>query len=374
MFFVIGTVACGAAVSPNGSGGGDDGSGSGSGSGGGGDDGGDGGGDNTPPTYPTQHPKIYLAANKDRLKAALAARTGPATRFVAAVDEYVAKDDLWGFQAWNASLMGQLTADPKYCAKSISVVDAQVSAAESAIASGNAPAVAGDSYLEIGIMIGDLAMTYDWCFDSVSSSQRTRWLAYANQAVSNVWHHDTASWGGKAFPWSGWATDDPSDNYYYSFMRATMLLGLAAHGEDPKADDWLKQFRETKILGELVPKFDADLVGGGSREGTGYGVAMNNLWALYDIWHATTGENLASKTPHTRASMVSFVHQMLPTLDRVAPTGDQSRDSTASLFDYHRQYLSELITLYPGDMHAAGAKGLLDNSSVTQMGQGFEKI
>ncbi len=43
------------------------------------------------------------------------------------------------------------------------MVEDQVAAAETAIANGDAPDVAGDSYLYVGDMIGDLAMTYDWC-------------------------------------------------------------------------------------------------------------------------------------------------------------------------------------------------------------------
>jgi hypothetical protein len=57
----------------------------------------------------------------------------------------------------------------------------------------------------------------------------------------------------------------------------------------------------------------------------------------------------------------------MPTLDRFAPTGDQSRDMTATLFDYQRQYLQELIALYPTDAVAPRAKALLDASSLPQM-------
>src|SRR5262245_42365932 len=71
--------------------------------------------DNTLPTYPTQHPRIYLGTQRARLEAALAANTPAATRFVAKVDQWVAGTDLWGFQAWNAALLGQLTGQAKYC-------------------------------------------------------------------------------------------------------------------------------------------------------------------------------------------------------------------------------------------------------------------
>ena len=327
--------------------------------------------DGTLPTYPTQHPRIYLGTNKARLQAALAANTAPATRFKAKVDQWVSGADIWGFQSWNGALMGALTNNPAYCTKAVAVVEAQVVAAEAKIAVNQAPDVAGDSYLHTGEMIGDLALVYDWCFDAVTQGQRTRWITYANQTISNVWNPAGATWGSAALPWSGWATNDPSDNYYYSFLRGTMLVGLATKGENAKADDWIAQFRDTKVMGQLVPTFSTDLVGGGSREGTGYGVAMRNLFELYDLWYATTGEKLHTKTKHARSSMMSFVHQTLPTIDRVAPTGDQSRDSTASFFDYHRHYLQLLVSLFPNDPTASKAKELLASSTVPAMTQSF---
>ncbi|HVK82653.1 MAG TPA: hypothetical protein VM513_01030 [Kofleriaceae bacterium] len=330
--------------------------------------------DDTAPTYPTQHPRIYLGPNKARLQASLQANGPAASRFKQSVDQWVSGADLWGFHAWNAALMGALTGTQAYCTKAIADVDAQVTAAEARIASNQAPAVAGDSYLGVGHMIGDVALVYDWCFDAVSASQRMRWINYANQAVSNVWNPTTAKWGTATIPWTGWSVNNPSNNYYYSFLRATMLLGLATKGENPNADQWITQFRDTKIMGQLVPAFTADLIGGGSREGTGYGTAMRDLFELYDWWHATTGEKLHTKTSHARQSLRAFVHQMVPTLDRFAPTGDQSRDATAALFDYQRAYLQVLIKLFPDDPMAGPAKQMLASSSVPQMSQAFMRV
>jgi hypothetical protein len=333
----------------------------------------DAGSDTSMPTYPDAHPRILLGTRKTDLQAALAANTPAAVRYRTVVDSWIGGNDL-GLSAWHAALLGPLTGDPKYCAKAISVVDTMVTTAEAAIAAGQVPHAAGDSYYFVGEDIGDLALTYDWCFDTVTSGQKTRWLAYADQAISNVWNPTTAKWGSTAMPWSGWAVDDPSDNYYYGFLKATMLVGLAARGEDPNADQWIAQFHDTKVMSELVPTFDTDLVGGGSREGTGYGVAMKNLFQLYDFWNATTGEHLFAKTPHTRASMLSFMHQIVPTLDKIAPTGDQSRDSTASYFDYHRQYLQELVSFYPNDALASRAATILADASVPKMGQAFMAV
>lgn len=323
------------------------------------------------PAYPTQHPRIYLTPNRARLQAALAQSTPAASRFRAKVDQWRGGASIWGFEAWNGALLSQLTGDTTYCAKAVSVIQAQVTAAEAEIAAGRRPQVALNSYLPIGELIGDLALVYDWCHAQVTPAQRARWVAYANQAVWNVWNHTQARWGGKAFPWTGWSVNNPSNNYYYSFLRATMLLGLATRGENAQADAWLVKFRDEKILGQLVPRFEADLAGGGSREGTGYGVAMRRLFELYQFWKATTGEELATRTRHTRASLVAFMHQVMPTLDKVAPTGDHARDATAVFFDYHRDYLQQLIGIFPADPLARRAKALLAGSNVPAMTSPF---
>ncbi len=323
------------------------------------------------PEFSADHPRIYMKSRKDALVAALKAGQPEAMRFKDMVDRWVGGGDVYNFFSWNAALVGQLTGDPKYCAAAIKDVDQQVNDATSQISGGNLPFVAHDSYLDVGNLIGNLALVYDWCAGSLAADRREAWLSYADQAVYNVWNSGVAKWGNINAMWSGFATDDPSDNYYYAFLRATMLLGLSAHGETPRAEGWISEFRDTKLANELVPAFDMQLVGGGSREGTGYGVSQRDLFELYDLWEGSTGQRIADLTPHTRASMLSMIHQIVPTLDRIAPTGDQSRDSTASFFDYHRSYLQDLISLYPTDPVAPHAQALLAASSLPQMSQEF---
>src|SRR3546814_18564817 len=77
-------------------------------------------------------------------------------------------------------------------------------------------------------MIADLSLTLHVCGARVTSAQRTRWSAYAEQAIWNVWHPSDATWGGRSFPWSGWSTSNPGNNYYYSFVEATMYWALAS--------------------------------------------------------------------------------------------------------------------------------------------------
>jgi hypothetical protein len=57
-------------------------------------------------------------------------------------------------------------------------------------------------------------------------------------------------WAGKDAAWSGWSIDNPSNNYYYSFLKATMLLGLGARGELASAEGWVTRLR-TGVDGTL---------------------------------------------------------------------------------------------------------------------------
>ncbi|MFO0632664.1 MAG: hypothetical protein U0168_07440 [Nannocystaceae bacterium] len=325
------------------------------------------------PVIPEGHPRIYLDAdNRARLQAALDAGAPAAIRFRDMVDGQLGGADWYDFQSSDAALLGALTGEPQYCSYAVDRVDAWVASEEALVASGQAAEVAGDSYLYVGDHVGDLALVLDWCWDDVDADRRGRWIAYANQAVYNVWHPEDASWGGTVFPWSGWSIDNPSNNYYYSFLRATMLLGLAAYGSHDDAQTWIDTFRVAKIENQLVPTFTAQLQGGGSREGTGYGVAMWRLFALYDLWQSSTGERIWDLTPHTRDSLINFVHTTVPTLDRIAPIGDHARDSTAALFDYHRAYLLVLQRLVgPEDPLSPVVQQFLASCSVPEMTQGF---
>lgn len=323
---------------------------------------------------PLGSPRILLSDTQTlpRLRSLMQTNTSSALRFKEIVDNQIAGiDDYWGFQYWNAALLSKVLNKPSYCQYAVKKTNDFVVSEEKMISAKQRPTVSYDSYLEAGAIIGNVSLVYDWCRSSMTTTQRQRWRNYANQTVWNIWHHEQAKWGTTSFPWSGWSVDNPSNNYYYSFLEATMLLGLATYGENTQAQTWLDQFRVTKLEKQLFPQFNQQLQGGGSREGTGYGVAMQDLWRLYDWWQRSTGERVADKTPHTKLSIPAMLHQINPSLTRLNPTGDHARDSSAMLFDYHRNYLQILMQLYPSEPLAGFAKTILANSSVTEMQHAF---
>jgi hypothetical protein len=323
------------------------------------------------PVIPTNHPRIYMGAGpKARLAAKLSGSTPAAVRFRDMVDSQITGTDHYAFQPWNASLMGALTGDVKYCTYAVAQTEAWVAGEETRIGSGQAAEVAGDNYLEVGDIIGGLALVYDHCFATLTDAQKARWKAYGYQAVWNVWHPDDARWGSTPRAWNGWSIDNPYNNYHYSFLRATMLLGLAIHGEGPEGAELVDLFRKDK-LAKLVTAFEQNLKGGGSREGTGYGTSFKTLFELYDFWEATTGERIWDLTTHTRESLAHFMHATVPTLDRIAPFGDHARDSEAKFFDYHRELVLAAQHLVGADPLSEVAQTFLEGASINQMEQYF---
>jgi hypothetical protein len=347
---------------------------------GGGTVGGSGGSSGSAATIPPAGQPGVLVSNQvllQGLRNSLAANEPAALRFKTMVDQQLAGADFWGFENWNAALVGVVTGESRYCDYAVRTVDDFVTSEERAIAAGSQPAVADDDYLQVGGLITDVALVYDWCRPQMDSSKRSRWIAYANQAVFNAWNRHTQNMDPQS-PFVGtnlqpvtdytpWGANNPKNNYYYSFLTASMMLGLATRGDNPQADSWLNQFRTVKLQNQLIPIFNTQLTGGGSREGTGYGVAMRDLFKLYRWWEASTGERVADLTPHTRASMLWMMHNMTPTLDRYATTGDQSRDQTGTFFDYQLDYIKVLMQLYPNDRLSGVAKSLIAQAMPSAM-------
>lgn len=322
----------------------------------------------TPPpaTTPTAAASA-VATGVDRLKIDLSSvdRRSPAfSRFRGWVDSAVSGNPGYAFSASDAALMALSGGGDKYCKLAVRMVEQEVGEAESAIASGGRPAISGDSYLEVGPRIADLAMTLHACRADIAPAQQQRWSAYAEQAVWNVWNPARAQWGGRPHAWTGWSIDNPGNNYYFSFIEATMYWALVSG-----SPTWMEELRQRRL--PPLKAYYAALPGGGSREGTGYGAAQMRLFGLYRLWKDSTGEDLAAASTHARDSIPYWVHATVPTLDRFAPIGDQSRNSVPELFDYHRRLVLEARQLTTDEEARAMASWWLDNISVPRMTQGF---
>lgn len=296
-------------------------------------------------------------------------------RFLAWVDLAVANptNPPYAFSATDAAYAWRITNNPDYAQLAVDLVEAQVVEAEAEIGLGLRAPIAYDSYLHIGPMLRDLALTYSWCATFVDdNSQAPRWAAYAEQALYNVWNHQTASWGGVPHSWSGWSVDNPGNNYHYSFLQATMYWGLARHEPPGSPSPWIS-FLGPKLT--TLTNYYADLPGGGSREGTGYGVAQVRLFELYRLWHDATGENIGAASSHLADSLDYWLHATVPTFDQFAPIGDLSRESFPNLYDYHRALVLSARAAAASQPGATAARDRaswwLEHISIDAMTAGF---
>lgn len=294
-----------------------------------------------PPSPGSLHHPVETA---DRSSAA-------ATRFLAWVDEAVANpgDPPYQFSAFHAALAYKLTGDTKYASLAVSTVDATVTAAANSASQGTAPGIADDSYLYVFWGIRDVTFTMQWCAAQISNAQNTAWTSYCQQTVFNLWNCDKATWYGKPYPWSGWGTNFPGNNYYYSFIGATTCWAL--YRGDAQWLDLMKTDRWPLLFGYL-----AAIPEGGSREGTGYGTSHKNLFEVYGIWAASTGADIQSTNTHCLNSILYWVHATTPDGQFMAPIGDQARVSNAPIFDYNRVLIDEAVNMNSGSGNAPAGR------------------
>ena len=231
----------------------------------------------------------------------------------------------YGFDAFRASLAYVISGDERFNVKAHDMVMAYVTAAEMAISSGKAPAIARDSYLHAYREVSAIIFPLFWCDFTAEEEQRA--LAIVTQTVSNIWNPATASWGGNLFKWSGWSINNPENNYHFSFLGATVLEALYTLDEAKLA-----------VAKQKLERLAAahNFKGGGSREGTGYGTAHAAMFEVFKIWELSTGETFEEMTQHALDSQGYWLHATTPDKKFIATLGDQARNSAGQIYDYHR--------------------------------------
>jgi hypothetical protein len=298
------------------------------------------------------------------------------TRFKQATDQAVANHSPDEYFATYSVIMYRITGNPAYINDAIERVDAFVNQADidahtpqdPANPNEHLPHLAKDRFYYLPFFMEPLALTYDAGYDQLTNEQRTKWAAFAEEALENLWNRSPAeqSWFGVPFPGSqtGWAVCDPGNNYYFGFLQGTMLWALSSQNTT-----WIN-FLQTQKFPPLIDYF-TQFPGGGTREGTGYGTALKNLFLNYVYWEDSTNENLATITAHTRETIDYWVHATVPTLDRYAPIGDLSRQSIPDLYDYQRNLVHEAVVLSPGTAQARRGTWWLQHISVDAVSASF---
>ncbi len=194
--------------------------------------------------------------------------------------------------------------------------------------------------------VGDIALVYDWCHDRLSADQKATLVSYFNR------------WGDDR---SGHASDDPGwGNYWPRWAYSYALAGLATWGDNPRAQEWMDEFRYRRFQSTDLPLLERIADGGAWPEGMIYDWIANppRVEAL-EAWRTATGENLFPSTKWFENRLPHILLRRFPgTADQwgyqfhpYASIGDSERNR-GSISNYERIMGLMLIERFPSSPFA----------------------
>jgi hypothetical protein len=276
-------------------------------------------------TMTTERPRIYFnAAGRDALRERAVASNPYWTRVLTAAN---------GYQPHRAqALAWQMTGSNAFGY-------AAISNAFQLMATGSG-----------GELGADIALVYDWCYDLLTPEQRTNMVAWMNGwAVANRWGSPDAF----VYADPGWGNYWP--RYTYSFA----LIGIACWGDNDRAEEWLDEYRHTRLGAFDIPKIQ-HIPGGGWPEGPVYDWIANRPFLKgLEAWRVAMGENIFESAPWYRDRLGDLLLRRWPgvtnewsTVYHPYPaTGDSERNRSA-LGAYERTIAWIVASRFPDDPRA----------------------
>ena len=282
------------------------------------------------------HPRLYLTPVKLADLRARAVAGNP--RWVQLLN--VANTANGDMQA--KALVSQVTGQASYCGQAITA----------------ALALTSDPN-DYSTRMGEIAVVYDWCYAQLSGAQRTAFVSYFN------------TWGdakpkGEDYP--GWG------NYWPSWGFSYALMGLASYGDNPRAQEWLDEYRYTRYRDVDQALLDRLAQGGGWPEGMIYDWLANwpRVKAL-EAWRTATGENLFQSSAWFLNRLPYLLLHRLPGLAAqwgysfhpYLSTGDTER-LRGSIANYERIMALILIERFPASTAARQLQAYLSAAPADQ--------
>lgn len=255
------------------------------------------------------HRIILDAAALARLRESAKASTDALRTVAARADEALASPVESGYQGFEwadavaeLALMWHATGEARYADGAVkylrALLDDRFKVGDR---QGGANVVTHDSGYGIRTFGAYAALGYDWLrgapgMDAALSAHTLERL--------NQW----LTWYGT----DGYLRDDPISNYYWGYLTALSFAGLAASGDSPAADAWLRRARD-ELSTKVLPAMRDRLAGGGWPEGYQYGEYTTLEMALV-AKAFRTGANIdvAGKMPWLGESVAYHVHALLP--------------------------------------------------------------
>ncbi len=172
-------------------------------------------------------------------------------------------------------------------------------------------------YTDPARWIGEAAITtYDWCHGHFTTAERDTFKRRWNLWISKL---NTNSWGGQGME---------ENNYYWGYMRNSILMGIATWGENTAngtdvARSFLMHGYATRYLDWLVSYYPRELAGGVTIEGSNYGATMFDYHVVPFLTLKNVGEDPFARIRFWRESVYYLGYAMTP--GRTAkPTGPEA--------------------------------------------------
>lgn len=264
----------------------------------------------------------------------------------------------WRPQSGDYLLAYYATQNSSYAQNAISVADETIA---------DMKKERGDSYLHIHKYVKNVAMVYDVLYDQLSTSQRTAYANYMNQVMTELWNPSDNPYN----EWNGWATNNPGNNYYYSFLLATAFAGLALYNDNPSPPSLpydgttyndIYEFLEAKMTGQMVPFLQSYGKGGGWHEGVNYRQgSWNHMYEMFLVLRNAGGPDYFQDISFPRET-VYYNHYILQPGNRyLYPGGDLARSSSMEVSNYDRKIMLFLADGLKGQLESQYAQYILEN-------------
>ncbi len=162
---------------------------------------------------------------------------------------------------------------------------------------GTAPATFRDQMRQQG---ESWLLVYDWCHVQLTQTQIAalvqRWNGYLQRELDD----DFAQQGEEA------------SNYWSGRVRNLLLWGMASHGENPRAQEFIDAALETR-MGEWFPAWYAGFGRGGVfPEGSDYGVVSLSYPLIAFTSAADFGHDEYARTPYFREAIYALIYGSTP--------------------------------------------------------------
>lgn len=203
--------------------------------------------------------------------------------------------------------MSLLTDDPKWVARAEVLLG-------SLPAKGTTP-IEGDRGKAVGAEVFQLAIAYDWLHDRLQPALLLQLQSVLEKWGQWIWPETNPTRA------TAWQIDAPWSNYYWEYMRACWLAGLALEGDSPVGDTLLNLARNRWTM-RALPWLTEHAPAGYMAEGSNYGAG--SLVSLLECVYADRTARGFAIAPWVQEAFETVIQMTSPGMGIKAAFGDQS--------------------------------------------------